>query len=233
MRNKIFSELVKKFPGLDKKFLGLIADKLAKKVTEESGIEQAITDYDNAASITDLATEFQKEGDRRVNDAKKEWEKKNPPKQSDKTDDDEDEDPDDEDDDDAAKKGKEKTSKKKSSDRTPKYIKDLTDGIKALTEKVGNLEKEKTQGTIKDKIKNHQKVKDVIPEKFWSKRVIPEKEEDLETFIDDVANDWEEIHPVEEGAKRPALSGSGGGKEESGGKKASKEELDAVMKEIM
>jgi hypothetical protein len=205
MRNKIFAELVKKFPGLDKKFLGLIADKLAKKVTEESGIEQAITDYDNAASIQELATDFQKEGDRRVTDAKKEWEKQHPKKGKDKTEDD-DEDIDDEDVDDSKDGGGKST--KKSPDRTPAWAKDLM-------AKVDSLQKEKTQSTIKQKAADL--LKDV-PEKFWNKRALPEKEEDLQAFADDVNADFAEL--VKESSDKgltvlstakPSAGGSGGG----------------------
>lgn len=78
MKEKILAQLKAKFSGVSQKALGLIADKLAKKVTEESGIDQAITDFDNAVGITDFAADLQREGDSRVTEAQKEWEKKNP-----------------------------------------------------------------------------------------------------------------------------------------------------------
>lgn len=75
----IQTKLEVKYPGLSKVFLGLIASQMATKVTEESGIDAAIAELDNAPiSIATLAGEFQKDGDRRVADARKEWDKKNP-----------------------------------------------------------------------------------------------------------------------------------------------------------
>lgn len=72
MLKQIQAKLEAKFPGLSKVFLGLIAAQMATKVTEESGIDAAIAELDNAPiSITILASEFQKEGDRRVTDAEK------------------------------------------------------------------------------------------------------------------------------------------------------------------
>lgn len=72
MLKQIQAKLEAKYPGLSKVFLGLIAAQMATKVTEESGIDAAIAELDNAPiSITTLAGEFQKEGDRRVTDAEK------------------------------------------------------------------------------------------------------------------------------------------------------------------
>lgn len=79
MLKQIQAKLEAKYPGLSKVFLGLIAAQMATKVTEESGIDAAIAELDNAPiSITTLAGEFQKEGDRRVTEAKKSFEKANP-----------------------------------------------------------------------------------------------------------------------------------------------------------
>src|SRR5436190_20123674 len=138
MRNKILAKLAEKFPGLSQKFLGLVADKLSKKVTEESGIDQAITDYDNAVSITELATDFQKEGDRRVTDAKKEWDKKTPAGGKTKDDDDQ------SDDDPAEPKPKDK-GKKKDADEPPAWAKQLLG-------EVASLKKEKVLSNIQQKV---------------------------------------------------------------------------------
>lgn len=186
MKEKISAELVKKFPGLSKKFLGLLADKLATKVTEESQIEGALAELDNSPiPITDLATEFQKEGDRRVTDAEKEWKKKNPPKPEGKT-----EDP--------------------KSDDPPKND-DVPEWAKALLNEVKTLKREKVQGTMKEQLKA--KLKDV-PESYYAKRALPEKEEDLEAFAEEVKADYSafEGELVEKGlmsTKRP-VDGNGG-----------------------
>ena len=64
---KILAQLVKDYPGLSKHVLGLIADKLAAKVTDESEIEGAIAELENTPiSIKDYADFLQKETDRRV-----------------------------------------------------------------------------------------------------------------------------------------------------------------------
>lgn len=78
-RVKILAELVKKFPGLSKEFLGFIASKLEPKVTEETQIEGVINELDNSPiSIPDQAGFFQKESDRRVTEAQTKWKKENP-----------------------------------------------------------------------------------------------------------------------------------------------------------
>jgi hypothetical protein len=176
MKSKILAELVKKFPGLSKVLLGLIADQLAEKVTEESGIDQAITDFDNAVSIKKLATEFQKEGDRRVTDAKKEWDKKNTKPADDDTDDDDDQDDD-------QNKAKSKKDKKPKSDEPPSWAKGLIETVQKLT-------KEKVQSSILEQARAKLKG---VPEKFWNKRTLPEKDEDLETFVAEIEADWKEL----------------------------------------
>lgn len=72
MREKILAQLQTKYAGVPKQFLGLWADKLAVKVTEEGQIQGVIDELDNLpVSITDLATEYQREGDRRATEAMK------------------------------------------------------------------------------------------------------------------------------------------------------------------
>lgn len=207
MRNKILAELEKKFSGLSKKLLGLIADKLAKKVTEESGIEQAITDYDNAVSITDLATDFQKEGDRRVTDAKKEWDKTNP-KKPEKTEEEEEEE--------ETPTPKPK-AKKKNSDEPPAWA-------KGLIETVTSLQKEKTEVTIKSRVAA--KLKDKVPEKFYSKWALPEKEDGLDDFIKEIEDDWNEIKQDGVNTELGKSSKPEGGGETSTVKPTGKEEAD-------
>lgn len=165
MRDKILAELVKKFPGLSKQFLGQIATQLAKKVTEESGIDQAITDYDNAVSISDLAAEFQKEGDRRVTEAKKAFEAKKP-KAGAAADQDEPEDP-----------------------KEPKAG-DIPAWAKSLLDEVKSLRAEKTQATLKEKIDSA--LKDKVPARFYKGRALPEPDK-LQEFVDEVVADYTEF----------------------------------------
>lgn len=73
MYEKILAQLVSKNPGVSKTVLGLIAEKLAERVTDENQIEGVISDFEtnSPVSIKDYAELLQKEGDRRVSDALK------------------------------------------------------------------------------------------------------------------------------------------------------------------
>lgn len=209
MRNKILAELEKRFPGLSKAFLGQLADKLAKKVTEESGIDQAITDFDNAVSIQDLATDFQREGDRRVSDAKKQWDKTNAkkPGSTEETDDDGELD--------ESSKPKPK-GKGKSNDDPPSVA-------KGLIEEVRSLRAEKAAMTIKGKVA--EKLKGKVPEKFYDKWNIPETDENLDAFIAEVESSWKDLK--QEGVNAGLLENpkpEGGAA--AGQKKTGKEEAD-------
>lgn len=204
LKDKILAKLVALYPGLSKEVLGLIATQIATKVTEESGIDQAITDYDNAASIKTLAEEFQKEGDRRVSTAQKEWEKKNPTKKPGKTD----------------------KPEENKEDETAVLL-------KTLLEEVKTLKADKAQSSIRDKIK--EKLKDAkIPEKFYAKWALPEKEEEVDAFVESITSDYTSFKQemINQGLMQetPPENGSGGS---SNKREASKEEVDAVVKDIM
>lgn len=180
MYQKIFAKLAELHPGLHKGFLGFIAKQLEAKITEENQIEGAIAELDKQIPIKQAAEEFQKEGDRRVTDAKKVWEL-NPPKKPDP-------DP---------------VKKVDPPDDTPAWA-------KALIAEVGELRKEKILGTMKQRAA--EKLKD-IPEFIWAKRLIPEKEEDLPGFIDDVTNDWNGFkkEQIEKGLMSATPPAGGGG----------------------
>ncbi|MGN5953211.1 hypothetical protein ACP6L2_01225 [Sphingobacterium lactis] len=79
MWEKILAQLISKNPGVSKAVLTLIAQKLAGKVTEESQIEGAISDFEanSVLSIKDYADFVQKDGDTRVGEAKKKWDTEN------------------------------------------------------------------------------------------------------------------------------------------------------------
>src|SRR5690606_19840109 len=73
MYEKILAQLVAKNAGVSKVVLGLIAKKLAEKVTEEDQIEGAISEYEtnSPVSIKEYADLLQQEGDKRVSEALK------------------------------------------------------------------------------------------------------------------------------------------------------------------
>lgn len=201
MREKILAQLIAKHAGVSKTALGLIADKLAKKVTEESGIEQAITDFDNAVSITEYAADLQREADKRVGEAKKEWDKKNPPKKD-------------------PPKTEEGEDPPKNDD-TPAWAKSLMDEVK-------QLKTEKVQGGMKTKATELLKE---VPAHFWNGRALPEKEEDLQTFVDSISADYTAFtqHLVDKGLMTATPPG-GGGESGGGGKDLNEKAIDANIK---
>jgi hypothetical protein len=68
---------------------------------------------------------------------------------------------------------------------------DVPAWAKSLMQTVQTLATEKSQSSIKSKIA--EKLKDKVPEKFYSKRALPEKEEDIDTFIQEVETDWTDL----------------------------------------
>jgi hypothetical protein len=176
MKEKILAELKKEFSGQSLRLLGLIADKLSKTVTEESAIEGAIAELEKSPiPISDLGKILQQEGDARVTDAKKKWDLEHPAKG--KTDNEEEEEEEEEEETTPVKK---KTEAKRSSGRMPKWAEGLVAEVKALRT-------EKVQSSIRDKVKT-QLGKDV-PERFWSKWALPEKEEDVDAFVEEIKNE--------------------------------------------
>lgn len=210
MLKQIQAKLEAKFPGLSKLFLGLIAAQMATKVTEESGIDAAIAELDNAPiSITTLAAEFQKEGDRRVTEAEKVFKKNNPPKKDDTP---------------APGADDDKTQVKTDSETTTL--------LKTLLEKVGKLEGDKTQTTIRTSIAA--KLKDKVPDIVWAKRQLPEKEEDVEAFILDVETDYKTFTESQTDTALGNLTLPKGGNGGPAGKeKASEKEVAAIVDTIM
>lgn len=89
---------------------------------------------------------------------------------------------------------------------------------KSLMQEVQSLRTEKVQGTIKSKVL--EKLKDKVPDKFYGKRALPEKEDDIDGFISEIEKDWtdfkqEQVNAGLMSATPPSGGGSGGG---SGGK---------------
>lgn len=158
-RDQILAQLRAKFPGASAKFLGRIADKIAKKVTEESQIEGAITELENAdVPLSELIQEFQAEGDRRVTEAQREWKKKNPGQQQ------------------QQESNNPEKKEPPTGDEPPAWA-------KSLIEEVKTLRAEKTQTSMKAKAA--EKLKDV-PADYYSEWALPEKEEDLDGFVEKV-----------------------------------------------
>lgn len=203
MKEKILAELKKKFPGQSLHLLGLIADKLAKTVTEESKIEGAVSELENSPiPITEVGKLLQTEGDRRVTDAKKKWDADHASSNGKTGEDDEEE----EDDDDTSA-GKDKAKpKSKSRDRMPAWAKPMMD-------KLNKLETEKVQTTIRSQVK--EKLGKDVPEWFWDEWALPTKEEDLDSFVQKVrdkhtAVEQEKVNKGLDGQTPPGGGGEAG-----------------------
>lgn len=61
--------------------------------------------------------------------------------------------------------------------------------LKTLLQKVEKLETEKVQTSIQQKVSSHEKIKG-IPAQFLKGKALPEKEEDIDAFVEEVANDY-------------------------------------------
>ncbi len=172
LQPKVLAKLEKLHPGLPKKFLGLLATNIAKKVTEEDGIDDAIKEFDDTMSIKQLAKQFTSEVDRRVGEARSEWEKSK--------------DTDEDDDDDdligpvaGEEKPTQRTTKKrkKKDDDPPSWAQKMMDELKSFKE-------EKVATTIKGKLS--ERLKDKVPTEFYDNWKLPSTDDDLETFATQV-----------------------------------------------
>jgi len=182
MREKILAELNKKYLGLSKNVLGLLADKLVPKVTEESQIEGAIAALDNLPfTPQELATFVQKEGDARVTAALK---KKPTDKPGDNVD---------------------PTIEQTPANANDPVIKLLTE----LTNTVKGMQQEKVQQTMTQKL--HAKLAEKkIPLQLAKGRTI-EKEEDLDALVTEIEGDWTTLKQENANAGFSATSSPAGG----------------------
>ena len=72
-------------------------------------------------------------------------------------------------------------------DDAPEWAKALIEQNKALAQSVAAMQGEKVQNSIKSKAT--EKLKEV-PNSYWGKRALPEKDEDLDAFVTEVAADY-------------------------------------------
>lgn len=172
MKQKILAKLVVKYKGLSKQLLGLVADKMAAKVTEESEIEGAIAELDEMLiPVPEYAKLLQQEGDRRVTEAKKTFQQ---------TADDTEDDPEDN-----SEEPEQKSKSKNKGGNDP--IAKLAQQIQNLTTEITSFKQKEQQQTLSQKLAAALKEKK-IPEVLMKGRVV-EKEEDLETVIAEIEAD--------------------------------------------
>ena len=72
-------------------------------------------------------------------------------------------------------------------DDAPEWAKALIEQNKTFAQSIAAMQGEKTQNSIKSKAT--EKLKDV-PNSYWGKRALPEKDEDLDAFIQEVSTDY-------------------------------------------
>lgn len=178
MKEKIKTAIKAKFPALNlrAKRLEELTAKIEAKVKDEGEIDATIDAFNEFFPFSDIA-----KMDDKIADQENKLKKlaANPPTKEKTEDDDEGSS------DDGSSSSKKKDKEK--SDDAPAWAKGLTEGFKALSEKVGKLETEKVTASIQTQAK--EKLKDV-PEVFWAKRTLPTKVEDLEAFVTDVTTDY-------------------------------------------
>lgn len=168
MWEKILAQLISKNPGVSKAVLTMIAKKLAEKVTEDSQIEGAISDYEANSTLTikELADFVQKEGDTRVGDAKKKWDQENKKPEQGK--------------DDQPPVGK----KDEDPEEMPKWARDLQQTVTALGQQ---FTVSKTNSTMEDLVA---KAKEKgIPEVYVRKTIIGE-DFNLDNTLSELVTEW-------------------------------------------
>lgn len=196
--------------NLSQKRIDAIADRLHKKspdITEETDHDTRIEELNELQPFDEIA---------KLDDKVRTLENKAKPPATKKLESDDDDDSDDDDAGEEKKLGK-KEEKKPSSDRMPKWAKELTGKIEALT-------KDKTQSSMQSRMTT--KLKDKVPASYYKGRALPENEADFDEFVAQIETDYTEFTQelVNENLKvttgKPAGGGDGGivkssGKEEA------------------
>jgi hypothetical protein len=171
MKDQIVAKFKAKFPAvtLSNKRLDEIADRLSKKVTNEEEIDAKLDEMNELLPFADI----QKSDDKiRDLNGKLKATTKDTTSQDQST----------------------STTTQDKADDTPAWAKALVDSNKQLADKLAVMEKEKLQQTMLQKIGAHEKLK-AIPESrrniLLKGRALPEKDEDLETFVDGFKADYD------------------------------------------
>jgi len=171
-KDKILAQLKVKYPGASIKFLGLTADKLAAKVTEESAIEGAIAELENQTiPFSELVQEYQREGDRRATEALKTKTKE--------------------------KSASDGGNESQQADTTNTTSSDpnaaLLAAINGLKEEMASIKKGQVQNSLKEKLivklKDEKKIPEAIAKKIVAKMEV-ESEEGLETAVETANTDY-------------------------------------------
>lgn len=205
MKEKIYAFLKTKLQGVPENYLLGVADHYSKTVTEETKIETTFTDgvidfiKHNAAFI-------QSEGDRRATEASKTALKNylekhgldengkpietKPPKK------------------------KKKEVDENDDEETPEWVSEL----KELKTKLENMEKEKTMNALIDKVKSHDKLKDIPASFLKGRNLIPQSEGEIDQLVTSIEADYSAFkQEMAEKGVVISVPPAGGGSLEQGG----------------
>jgi len=207
MKEKIIARIKAKFPdvNLSAKRLDAIADKLSSKVTDENEIDQQLDALNEVIPFSDLAKSDDKIRD--LQSKLKDTTKKTETPADDQS-----------------------SSTTKKDDETPAWAKGLIESNQLLTQKLATMEREKLQQTMQQRVQAHEKLKGISPV-FYKGRALPEKEDELETFVDQIKADYDTFK--QETNNETLLNGhtppaAGGG---TGGQKKVSPEFEEAMKQ--
>lgn len=197
--------------NLSQKRIDALADRLHKKFPDPKDEAEHDTAIDSLYDATDLKEFAQVDDYQRTKEAKEKKDKEEAEKKAAE---------------DARKKAQEGAG---SSNDEPAWFKAYREKQEQesveLKNKIGSFEKEKTQGSIKQKLAERLKE---LPANYWSKRAMPEKEEDLEAFVTEVQTDYKTDF-IEPGL----ITNPGGGNKGGANSKASKSETDAIVNAVL
>ncbi|RNL50776.1 hypothetical protein [Pedobacter jejuensis] len=164
-RKQILAQLRKANPGVPEAILGLIADKIAKKVTAEDQIEGEIQELeDGPISIKEYADFVQKTGDKRVQDALAK-----------------------------AKKGLSTEEEEVETPAGPKAGDEVPAWAQSLITEVKSLRAEKTATSIKSKLS--EAVGKDVPEAFYNLVQLPDNEEKVQELAEKIQENWKTLNP--------------------------------------
>lgn len=207
MKQKIIAALKAKFPNanLSNARFDEISAKIIKRIADdETKIDAAIDDFNEFNDVVELA-----KTDDTIRDLKN---KKPAPEKKETTD------------------LKDPPVEDVIDKDTPEWAKKLIASNQELANKVTNLEKEKGATTIRQKVTESLKA---IPANYWGKRVMPEKEEDIEVFTKDVEADYSQFQQDLKDHDISMQATPGGSNKGGSTVKATDAEVSAVLDNVM
>ena len=203
MKEKILAFLKSKLTGVSESFLSGVADTFSKTVKKEEDIETVFTDG-IIETLKFSATELQKEGDRRattaadtalknfrekhgLNEDGTPIKKPGRPKK--------DVDPDDEE------------------EKIPKWAEKFLTDQAELKQRIEAQAQEKTLTALSEKVKGHEKLKDIPVSYLKGRNLVPKSEAEIDQLVNEIVTDYTGFKQelTEKGAIIPTPPPAGGG----------------------